>query len=118
MDKLKISPFVKWAGGKKQLLDRLEERMPETYGRYYEPFIGGGALLLDVQPKNAIVNDVNEQLLNVYRQLKADAEAVISILNGLDAVECNKEHYLKMRTEYNKKIAAHILDAECAALTI
>lgn len=118
MDKLKISPFVKWAGGKKQLLDRLEERMPETYGQYYEPFIGGGALLLDVQPKNAIVNDVNEQLLNVYRQLKADAEAVISILNGLDAVECNKEHYLKMRAEYNKKIAAHILDAECAALTI
>lgn len=118
MDKLRISPFVKWAGGKKQLLERLEERMPETYGRYYEPFIGGGALLLDVQPKNAIINDVNEQLLNVYRQLKADAEAVISILRELDSVECDKEHYLKMRAEYNKKIAAHILDAECAALTI
>lgn len=118
MDKLKISPFVKWAGGKKQLLDRLEERMPETYGRYYEPFIGGGALLLDIQPKNAIINDVNEQLLNVYRQLKANAEAVISILSELDSVECDKEHYLKMRAEYNKKIAAHILDAECAALTI
>lgn len=118
MDKLKISPFVKWAGGKKQLLKRLEERMPETYSRYYEPFIGGGALLLDVQPKNAIINDVNEQLLNVYRQLKANAEAVIAILKELDSVECDKEHYLKMRTEYNKKIAAHILDAECAALTI
>lgn len=60
MDKLKISPFVKWVGGKKQLLERLEERMPETYGRYYEPFIGGGALLLDIQPKNAVINDVNE----------------------------------------------------------
>lgn len=118
MDKLRISPFVKWAGGKKQLLERLEERMPETYGRYYEPFIGGGALLLHVQPKNAVINDVNEQLLNVYRQLKADAEAVISILRELDSVECDKEHYLKMRAEYNKKIAAHILDAECAALTI
>ena len=118
MDKLRISPFVKWAGGKKQLLERLEERMPETYGRYYEPFIGGGALLLDVQSKNAVINDVNEQLLNVYRQLKADAEAVISILRELDSVECDKEHYLKKRTEYNKKIAAHILDAECAALTI
>lgn len=118
MDKLRISPFVKWAGGKKQLLERLEERMPETYGRYYEPFIGGGALLLDVQPKNAVINDVNEQLLNVYRQLKADAEAVISILRELDSVECDKEHYLNMRAEYNKKITAHILDAECAALTI
>jgi DNA adenine methylase len=118
MDKLKISSFVKWAGGKKQLLERLEERMPETYGRYYEPFIGGGALLFDVQPKRTVINDVNEQLLNVYRQLKADAEAVISILNELDSVECDKEHYLKMRAEYNKRIAAHSLDAECAALTI
>lgn len=118
MNKLKISPFVKWAGGKKQLLERLEERMPKTYGRYYEPFIGGGALLLHIQPKSAVINDVNEQLLNVYQQLKVDAETVISILNELDSVECDKEHYLKMREEYNKKIAAQTLDAECAALTI
>lgn len=118
MDKLKISPFVKWAGGKKQLLERLEDRMPKTYGRYYEPFIGGGALLLDVQPKIAVINDVNEQLLNVYRQLKANAEAVIFNIKELDSVECDKEHYMKMRAVYNKKIAAHILDAECAALTI
>ena len=118
MDKLRINPFIKWVGGKRQLLEILREHMPKTYGRYYEPFIGGGALLLDVQPKNAVINDVNKQLLNVYRQLKADAETVISILRELDSVECDKEHYLKKRTEYNKKIAAHILDAECAALTI
>lgn len=118
MDKLKMGPFIKWAGGKKQLIDRLEDRMPETYGRYYEPFIGGGALLFDVQPHGAVINDVNEQLLNIYRQLKANAEAVITILTELDSVECDKEHYMQMRIEYNKKIAAHILDAECAALTI
>lgn len=118
MDKLRINPFIKWVGGKRQLLEILRERMPKTYGRYYEPFIGGGALLLDVQPKNAVINDVNKQLLNVYRQLKTDAEAVISILRELDSIECDKEHYLKKRTEYNKKIAAHILDTECAALTI
>lgn len=118
MDKLRINPFIKWVGGKRQLLKILREHMPKTYGRYYEPFIGGGALLLDVQPKNAVINDVNKQLLNVYRQLKTDAEAVISILRELDSVECDKEHYLKKRAEYNKKIAAHILDTECAALTI
>ena len=77
MDKFKISPFVKWAGGKRQLLGQLKERMPESYGQYFEPFIGGGALLLDVQPRRAVINDVNEQLLNVYRQLQFDAEAVI-----------------------------------------
>lgn len=118
MGKLKISPFVKWAGGKTQLLEKLEERMPETYSRYYEPFIGGGALLLDIQPKDAVINDVNVQLLNVYRQLKINSEAVISNPNKFDSIECDKERYLKMRAEYNKRIAEHILDEECAALTI
>lgn len=63
----KTEPFVKWAGGKRQLLERLESRMPDIYNRYYEPFVGGGALLLDVQPANAVINDTNGQLLNVYR---------------------------------------------------
>ncbi|MGN0686301.1 MAG: DNA adenine methylase [Gemmiger sp.] len=118
MAELKTSPFVKWAGGKKQLLTRLEAYMPTSYSKYYEPFIGGGALLLDVQPSKAIINDVNEQLLNVYKQLKADAESVIGIIHELDSVDCDKERYLKLRSVYNEKISQHILDAECAALTI
>ncbi len=114
----KTGPFVKWAGGKKQLLDRLEPRMPATYERYYEPFIGGGALLLDVQPELAIINDTNEQLLNVYRQLKLDAEAVISAVNFLDAAPCDVARYMATREKYNAKIKAHELDAQCAALMI
>lgn len=74
---LDIKPFVKWAGGKKQLLNQLIPKIPKQYNTYYEPFIGGGALLFAVQPKHAIINDVNEQLLNVYRHLKQDAEPVI-----------------------------------------
>lgn len=111
-------PFVKWAGGKKQLLDRLEARMPAAYERYYEPFIGGGALLLDLQPERAVINDTNEQLLNVYRQLKADAEAVISAVHILDAKPCDADRYMDTRKAYNAKIQAHELDAECAALMI
>ena len=142
MCKLKIKPFVKWAGGKKQLLEKLEERMPKEYNRYYEPFIGGGALLLDVQPHIAVINDVNEQLLNVYSQLKANAEAVISKIEEYDsyycgdALECSdtchyanardceearncyKEYYLQMREKYNEKIKLQALDIECAALMI
>lgn len=118
MGKFKISPFVKWAGGKKQLLGHLKKRMPESYNRYFEPFIGGGALLLDIQPRRAVINDINEQLLNVYYQLKFDAEAVIKVLSSFDSVECDKEHYVFMREWYNKKIAEHVLDKECAALTI
>ncbi|NCC87664.1 MAG: DNA adenine methylase [Clostridia bacterium] len=114
----KIGPFVKWAGGKKQLLDRLKERLPESYGTFYEPFIGGGALLLDVQPNKAIINDTNEQLLNVYRQLKLDAEAVINSVNLLDAEACDTDRYMALRAYYNKKIVANELDSECAALMI
>ena len=114
----KTEPFVKWAGGKRQLLERLESRMPDTYNRYYEPFIGGGALLLDVQPENAVINDTNGQLLNVYRQLKVNPEAVIAAVDELDKVACDKERYYLVRDHYNKKIQAQELDAECAALMI
>ena len=114
----KTGPFVKWAGGKKQLLDRLEARMPAAYKRYYEPFIGGGALLLDVQPVHAVINDINEQLINVYRQLKLDAEAVISAVNSFDAKPCDRDRYMVMRDKYNAKIQRHEMDAECAALMI
>ena len=114
----KTGPFVKWAGGKTQLLDRLKAHMPTDYGRYYEPFIGGGALLLELQPERVVINDINEQLLNVYRQLKIDAEAVIAAVQVLDAEPCDKERYMKIREAYNAKIKAHELDPECAALMI
>ncbi len=113
-----LKPFVKWAGGKKQLLAELASRMPQRYGRYYEPFIGGGALLLRVCPENAVINDVNSQLLNIYRQLAKDAEAVIASLARLDAAECDEKVYLAMRERYNAMIAGNVLDAECAALMI
>lgn len=118
MTETKMSPFVKWAGGKKQLLDKLREKAPVSFGTYYEPFIGGGAFLLDLQPSNAVINDVNEQLLNVYNQLKIDTEAIITVVDKYDAVPCDKEYYLSIREAYNKKISAHELDAECAAMMI
>ena len=114
----KTKPFVKWVGGKRQILDQLKSMMPDGYNRYYEPFIGGGALLLDVQPQNAVINDVNAQLLNVYCQLKADPEAVISIVEELDGIPCDKDRYYQMRDRYNRKIQSQEMDAECAALMI
>lgn len=111
-------PFIKWAGGKKQLLPLLKAHMPSTFHRYYEPFIGAGALFLAVQPQNAVINDVNSQLLNVYQQLKIDAEAVIHKLKKWDAITCDKSYYLEMRNLFNQKIASHELDTECAALMI
>ena len=92
--------------------------MPTEYDRYYEPFIGGGALLLDVQPENTIINDNNEQLLNVYRQIKKDCKNVINAVAVLDDESCDKQRYLDLRQKYNNKIINKELDIECAALMI
>lgn len=118
LKKRELKPFVKWAGGKTQLLGKLMERMPDSYGTYYEPFIGGGALLLAVQPDRAVINDTNAQLLNLYRQLRDDAEAVVSAVNQLDAAVCGKERYLSVRERYNEKIREERRDAESAAMLI
>lgn len=82
--KPKLTPFIKWAGGKTQLLGEITSRLPKTYNRYFEPFIGGGALLFSVQPTSAVINDINPQLINVYKQLKMHVEAVICAVNELD----------------------------------
>lgn len=65
----KPKPFVKWAGGKRQIIEELKKYIPEEYGCYYEPFLGGGALLFELMPKNAVVNDCNKELMNVYEML-------------------------------------------------
>ena len=114
----KMSPVLKWAGGKTQLLKQIADNMPAAYNKYYEPFIGGAAVLLGITPSQAFINDVNEQLVNLYARLKTDAESVIAKVNELDAVPCTKELYYAAREQYNRKIAGSILDAECAALMI
>jgi DNA adenine methylase len=118
MTKEKLTPFVKWAGGKKQLLDKLKARLPKSYNKYYEPFIGGGALLLALQPEHAVINDVNEQLLNIYRQLKEAPEVVINAVNILDTTPCDSTRYMTTRALFNAKITSHELSAQCAALMI
>lgn len=113
-----IVPFVKWAGGKGQLLERIKAKVPKEFNTYYEPFIGGGAVFLDLKPKKAVINDINEQLINIYKQLQIEPQSIINIVNKLDEVICDKDYYLLQRENYNKKITNHELDAECAALMI
>ena len=67
---LDVHTYVKWAGGKTQLLEVIESHLPETYNRYFEPFVGGGALLFKLQPKAFSINDSNEELICVYRCLE------------------------------------------------
>ena len=67
---LDVHPFVKWAGGKTQLLEVIESHLPETFNRYFEPFVGGGALLFKLQPKAFSINDSNEELICAYKCLE------------------------------------------------
>lgn len=77
MTTAKMSPVLKWAGGKTQLLAQLTAKMPKKYDRYFEPFIGGGALCLSVAPEHAFINDTNKQLINLYMQLKNAPDSII-----------------------------------------
>ena len=74
-------PFIKWAGGKTQLLSEIRSKYPTTIEKYCEPFVGGGAVLFDVlsnyQPKEVLINDINAELINTYRQIKENCEPLI-----------------------------------------
>ena len=78
------SPFLKWAGGKRQLLPRILGSIPERVGTYYEPFLGGGAVFFAMASqgrfRRAVVNDANEELVNCYEALKSRVGAVIDVL--------------------------------------
>jgi DNA adenine methylase len=72
----------KWVGGKRQLLNVLKPSLPGKVTSYCEPFVGGGALLFDLQPKTAYVNDINHELIRVYEIIKNDVETLITTLQG------------------------------------
>ena len=92
-----LQPFTKWTGGKRQLLGELRSYMPETYGRYFEPFVGGGALFFDLAPEKAVINDFNEELINAYRQIKNNPAELINLL--IKHKENNsKDYYLALRS--------------------
>jgi DNA adenine methylase len=75
-----IAPVLSWAGGKRQLLKDIKKHIPEKFSTYYEPFLGGGAVLFELQPSEAVVNDVNEELINVYLVIRDHVEELIEEL--------------------------------------
>lgn len=75
-----LTPIVKWAGGKRRLLNKIIPFIPPDITTYYEPFLGGASVLLAVQPHSAIVNDLNKDLITLYRIIKTDVENLIEHL--------------------------------------
>jgi DNA adenine methylase len=75
-----IAPFLKWVGGKRQIIETIQMYLPKKFTAYYEPFIGGGALLFHLQPSKAVINDFNEELINVYRVIKTNPGELVQDL--------------------------------------
>ena len=103
-----MQPFIKWAGGKRQLLPEIIGRLPKEFNNYYEPFIGGGALLLELQPKNAVIGDVNMTLITTYKIIEETPNELMKILSEYETKHNNsddkKVFYYEMRDSFNKKI--------------
>ena len=73
-------PFLKWVGGKRQLLPELLERVPRGFDTYFEPFLGGGALFFSLLPEKAVLSDTNERLVRTYRAVRDDVDELIAEL--------------------------------------
>lgn len=111
-----VAPVLKWVGGKRQLLDTLKPMLPKTISNYCEPFVGGGAMLFNLQPKTAFINDINSDLMLVYTIIKDDVESLISTLSEY---KNESESFYKIR-DWDRDIIKYksLSDVERAARII
>lgn len=112
MENLKIKPFLKWAGGKSQLLTNIRLKYPKQITSYCEPFVGGGAVLFDIlslkKPKFILINDINYELINVYSQVQGNVKNLICELANIQekywrfSHDERKEYYYSKRERFNQ----------------
>lgn len=94
----KAQPFLKWAGGKRQLLPAITAYLPAQYTEYYEPFIGAGALLFALQPATSTINDTNIELVNCYQVIKDQPEELLELCQKHQENN-TKEYYYQLREQ-------------------
>ncbi len=101
---VRCSPFIKWAGGKRQLLAELELRLPPCWNTYYEPFVGGGALLVHLDNHHrisrAVIGDLNSELVNLYRVVQKNPGALIAALSD-ETFRNDEESYKILKEQFN-----------------
>ena len=89
-----LLPLLKWPGGKRSLADQILEQFPDSFGKYFEPFVGGGAVFFALRPNRASLSDLNEELINCYRFVRDDPDALLGVLRTFRNSE---EMYYKIR---------------------
>ena len=94
-------PFVKWVGGKRQLLSTLNAAAPKTFKHYYEPFIGGGAFMFSMLPRDITISDMNGELINCYQVIKDDVQGLI---RSLKTHKNTEDHFYDVRAKDLSKL--------------
>jgi DNA adenine methylase len=116
-----IVPLLKWAGGKRQLRSELTSRLPERWGTYFEPFIGGGALLVELANQGlldrAVVGDKNPELVNLYRVVKRNPDGLASSLAD-EKFRNDDESFRQLKAEFNALVGTRKRPVDRAALLV
>lgn len=117
-NKCSLNSPVRWVRNRSYFLNVLSKGIPMAYGRYYEPFVGDGALLFTIRPAEVVMGDPSTALINMYIQMRDNSEDIIQVLELLSEAEVNEEFYSLVCDRYNEKILNGEFDAECAALML
>ena len=117
---LKGKPFVKWAGGKRQIMNEIKKYIPEKFDKYYEPFVGGGAVFFEMAPKKAVLNDYNKELMNVFNCIKDEIkfEKMCNELNRHETYHSEEYYYEIRNVDRDKNKFNKLADYKRAARTI
>lgn len=108
-----VTPVVKWVGGKRQIMDDINKYIPKDFSCYYEPFLGGGAVLFEIQPKKAVVNDLNTELINLYKVIETNVEELI---NELKEYKNTSDFFYEIRSlDRDKKTYNNLTNIQKAA---
>lgn len=98
------APFLKWVGGKRQLIPAMEVMLPERFSRYFEPFVGGGALFFHLKPRFAVLADINHELVDCYRAVR---DCVDEVLQDLRQHRHDEDYYYAVREQRPQDLELH-----------
>lgn len=117
---IKGKPFVKWAGGKRQIMPEIKKYVPENYDTFYEPFVGGGAVFFELAPRKAVINDYNSELMNVFECIKDEVkfDKMCTELNHHEANHSEEYYYQVRNIDRDVKKYNKLADYKRAARTI
>lgn len=112
---MQLKPILKWVGGKRQLLPEIKKYIPKNYNTYIEPFIGGAAVLLDIQPQKAIINDINHELINMYTVIKEHPD---DLIKKLKTYNNTSDEYYEIRNKDRNENYSELTNTEKASRII